>query len=98
MIKALLITSSLSLAMGAIGGYFLQKLESPAPITKQDSGEAIAAIPKQIDLRSTETIKRSELLQKYALCTNSRIAPPALNQLDLKGLNDLVYSACTQPK
>lgn len=97
MIKALLITSSLSLAMGAIGGYFLQKLESQ-PITKQDSESAIAATPKQIDLRPPETIKRSELLQKYALCTNSRIAPPALNQLDLKGLNDLVYSACTQPK
>jgi hypothetical protein len=93
MIKALLITSSLSLAMGAIGGYFLQKLESQ-PITKQDSGEAIAAIPKQIDLRP-RSAKRSELELKYALCTNSKPDPATLARLDDKTLNDLVYQVCT---
>jgi hypothetical protein len=98
MIKIILITSSLSLALGAIGGYWLQKLESQ-PVAKPDTGEAVAANdkPKQVDLRPPEQVKRSELLQKYALCTNSRIAPNTLYQLDLKALNDLVYSVCTQP-
>jgi hypothetical protein len=97
MLKALLITGSLCLAVGTIGGYWLQKLESQ-PVAKPDTGEAVAANdkPKQVDIRPPEQVKRSELLQKYALCTNSRIAPNTLNQLDLKALNDLVYSVCTQ--
>ena len=93
MIKALLITSALSIAIGAIGGYYLQKLESQ-PITKKDSGEAIAAPPKQVDLRPTS--KRSELELKYGLCTNSKPDPKTLNRLDDKTLNDLVYQACTE--
>jgi hypothetical protein len=93
MIKGLLITSALSIAIGAIGGYYLQKLESQ-PFTKKDSGEAIAAPPKQVDLRPTS--KRSELELKYGLCTNSKPDPKTLNRLDDKTLNDLVYQACTE--
>jgi hypothetical protein len=92
--KALIITSALSLAVGTIGGYFLQKLESQ-PITKQDSGEAIAATPKQIDLRPKHS-KRSELELKYALCTDSKPDPATLSRLDDKTLNDLVYQVCTK--
>jgi hypothetical protein len=93
MIKALLITSSLSIAIGAIGGYYLQKLESQ-PITKKDSGEAIAAsASKEIDLRPKS--KRSELELKYALCTNSKTDTKTLSRLDDKTLNDLVFQVCT---
>ena len=94
MIKALLITSALSVAIGAIGGYYLQKLESQ-PITKNNSGDAIAATAsKEIDLRPKS--KRSELELKYGLCTNSKPDPKTLNRLDDKTLNDLVYQACTE--
>ena len=93
MVKSLLITSALSIAIGAIGGYYLQKLESQ-PITKKDSGEAIAPTPKQIDLRPKS--KRSELLLKYDLCTGTKTAPETLQRLNDKELNDLVFSICTQ--
>ena len=92
MVKVLLITSALSIAIGAIGGYYLQKLESQ-PITKKDSGEAIASTPKQIDLRPKS--KRAELELKYGLCTNSKPDPKTLNRLDDKTLHDLVYQVCT---
>ena len=92
MIKALLITSALSVAIGAIGGYYLQKLESQ-PITKNNSGDAIASTPKQIDLRPTS--KRSELELKYGLCTKSTPDAKTLARLDDKTLNDLVYQVCT---
>jgi len=93
MVKLLLIPSALFLALGSILGYHLQKLESQQ-ITKQDSGEAITAIPKQVDLRPKPS-KRSELELKYALCTNSRQDPTTLSRLDDKTLNDLVYQVCT---
>ena len=94
MIKIIGITAAISLALGSILGYSLQKLESQ-PITKQDSGEAIAATPKQVDL-SPNPSKRSELELKYALCTNSKPDPRTLSRLDDKTLNDLVYQVCTQ--
>jgi hypothetical protein len=90
MIKVIGITASLSLALGSIIGYSLQRLES----THSTNNDAIAATqPKQIDLRPTS--KRSELELKYGLCTNSKPDPKTLNRLDDKTLNDLVYQACT---
>lgn len=94
MVKTLLITSALSISIGAIGGYHLQKLESQ-PITKKDSGEAIAATAsKEIDLRPPKS-KRSELELKYSICTNSKPDTKTLSRLDDKTLNDLVFQVCT---
>lgn len=97
MIKALLITGSLSLAVGTIGGYYLQKTEviGSAQTAPAKSDEAIAATPKQIDLRPKPS-KRSELELKYALCTDSKANPATLSRLDDKTLNDLVYQVCTK--
>lgn len=92
MIKVICITASLSLALGSIIGYSLQRLEFPQ-IAKQDSGDAIASTSKQIDLRPKS--KRSELELKYALCTDSKSNPATLSRLDDKTLNDLVYQVCT---
>jgi hypothetical protein len=94
MVKLLLIPSCISLALGSLIGYHLQKLESQ-PIAKQDSESAIAATPKQIDLRPKPS-KRSELELKYALCTDSKPNPATLSRLDDKTLNDLVFQVCTQ--
>ena len=90
MIKIIGITASLSLALGSIIGYCLQRLEA----NHSTNNEAIAATqPKQIDLRPKS--KRSELELKYSLCTNSKPDPKTLNRLDDKTLNDLVYQVCT---
>lgn len=93
MIKIIGITASLSLAVGALIGYSLQRLEFP-PIAKQDSGDAIASTPKQIDLRPKS--KRDVLYEKYGLCTNSKPDTKTLSRLDDKTLNDLVYQVCTE--
>lgn len=93
MIKVIGITASLSLAVGALLGYSLHRLEFP-PIAKQDTGDAIASTPKQIDLRPKS--KRSVLEEKYGLCTNSTPDPKTLSRLDDKTLNDLVYQVCTE--
>jgi len=93
MVKLLLIPSAIFLALGSLLGYHLQRLESQQ-IAKQDSGEAIAAIPKQVDLRPLSA-KRSELELKYALCTDTKQNPAVLSRLDDKTLNDLVYQVCT---
>ena len=93
MIKIIGITAALALGIGAILGYTLQKLENQ-PIAKQDSGEAIAAIPKQVDLRPKS--KRSELETKYFLCTNTAPNSANLARFDDKALNDLVYQVCTE--
>jgi len=94
MIKLLLIPAALSLALGSLLGYHLQKLESQQ-ISNQDGGEAIAAVPKQIDLRP-RSAKRSELELKYALCTDSKPDTKALSRLDDTTLNDLVYQVCSK--
>ena len=94
MIKLLLIPAALSLALGSLLGYHLQKLESQQ-ISNQDGGEAIAAVPKQIDLRPRSS-KRSELELKYALCTDSKPDTKALSRLDDTTLNDLVYQVCSK--
>ena len=93
MIKVIGITSAIALAIGSILGYSLQKLESQ-PMAKQDTGEAIASTPKQIDLRPKP--KRSELELKYGLCTKSTPDPKTLSRLDDKTLNDLVYQVCSE--
>lgn len=93
MIKVIGITAAIAFAAGSILGYSLQRLEFP-PIAKQDSGDAIASTPKQIDLRPKS--KRSELELKYGLCTKSNPDPKTLSRLDDKTLNDLVFQVCTQ--
>lgn len=93
MIKAIGITSAIAFATGSILGYSLHRLEFP-PIAKQDSGEAIASTPKQIDLRPKS--KRSELELKYGLCTKSTPDAKTLARLDDKTLNDLVYQVCSE--
>ena len=94
MVKLLLIPAALSLALGSLLGYHLQKLESQQ-VTKQDTGEAIAATPKQIDLRP-RSAKRSELELKYSLCTDSKADTATLLRLDDTTLNNLVYQVCTK--
>lgn len=96
MIKIICIPVALALALGSLLGYHLQKLESQ-PMTKQDSGEAIAA-PKQIDLRPKKSPKRSELELKYALCTDSSPDPKTLSRLDDKTLDELVFQVCSVRK
>lgn len=99
MVKIIGITSAISLAIGSIGGYWLQKMENQPVAAKPDNGEAIAAPtgkPKQVDLRPPESKKRSELLLKYALCTNSKNIPDTVTALDDKALNDIVYRACIE--
>jgi len=92
MVKLILIPVSLSLALGSLLGYHLQKLDSQQ-VTKQDDGQAIAAVPKQINLRPVSA-KRSELELKYALCTDSNQDKKLLSRLDDQTLNDLVYRVC----
>jgi hypothetical protein len=96
MVKLFLIPSCLSLALGALLGYHLQKLES-APITKQDTGEAIAATgkAKQV-LILPDGNSRATLETKYFLCTATPPNPRTLARFDDKALNDLVYSVCTE--
>lgn len=87
--KIIAITAALSLAIGSVIGYMLQKSESQ-PI----SGAAIAAEPKMVRLKPVAT-KRTELELKYALCTNSKLDTKTLSRLDDKTLNNLVYQVCT---
>lgn len=88
MVKPIAITAALSLALGSIGGYWLQKLESQPIATKPNNNdEAIAAA-------SPINPKRIELKAKYALCTNAKKTPEDLDLLDDKALNDLVYKVC----
>jgi len=96
MVKLMLIPAAIALALGSLLGYHLQKLESQQ-ITKQDSGDAIAAVPKQIDLRPKPS-KRSELELKYALCTDTKQNTAILSRLDDKTLNDLVLGLTQREK
>ena len=93
MIKVIGITASISLAIGSIAGYTLQKLEA----NQGNSNDAIAATVKSkvVDLRPPKS-KRSELLLKYDLCTGTKTAPETLQRFTDKELNDLVFSVCTQ--
>lgn len=96
MVKLLLIPSCISLALGALLGYHLQKLES-APITKQDSGEAIAASGKTKNvLILPDGNNRNTLETKYFLCTKTAPNPKTLARFSDKQLNDLVYKVCTE--
>jgi hypothetical protein len=93
MIKVIGITASISLAIGSIAGYSLQKLEA----NQGNSNDAIAATvkPKIVDLAPPKS-KRSELLLKYDLCTGTKTPPETLQRFSDKELNDLVFSICTQ--
>lgn len=98
MIKALLITGSLCLALGSLGGYFLQKMEvtssnpTSAPMAeKSKTDEAIAAnIPKKVN--------RDDLLLKLSLCLNRPISKQLSDKWTDKQLNDLTFDACQSPK
>lgn len=101
MIKALLITASLSLAIGTIGGYYLQKMEAigaastsiqksqtlTAQSTPAKSDEAIAAnITKKTD--------RQALVLKLSLCLNRKLNKAFIDSLSDKQLNDITFEAC----
>jgi len=101
MIKALLITASLSLAIGTIGGYYLQKMEvigaaSPsiqktqtlaAQSTAAKSDEAIAA-------NVNPKTDRQTLVLKLSLCLNRKPNNALLDSLSDKQLNDITFEAC----
>lgn len=101
MIKALLITSALSLAIGTIGGYYLQKMEaigaaSPsiqksqtlaAQSTAAKSDEAIAA-------NITPKTDRQTLVLKLSLCLNRKVDKAFIDSLSDKQLNHATYEAC----
>lgn len=101
MIKALLITGSLCLAVGTIGGYFLQKMEnigaaSPsiqkpqtlaAQSTPAKSDEAIAA-------NITPKIDRETLLLKLSLCLNRKLNKAFTDSLSNQELNDITFEFC----
>jgi len=101
MIKALLITGSLCLAMGTIGGYFLQRMETsgaastsiqkPQTLTAQTtpakSDEAIAA-------NITPKTDRQTLLLKLSLCLNRKLNKAFIDSLTDKQLNDITFEAC----
>lgn len=99
MIKPLLITGSLCLALGSLGGYFLQKMEvtsstpSSAPIAEKPkiTDDVIAAnIPKKVN--------RDDLLLKLSLCLNRPISKQLSDKWTDKQLNDLTFDACQSPK
>jgi hypothetical protein len=101
MIKALVITASLSLAIGTIGGYYLQKMEaigaaSPsiqktqtlaAQSTPAKSDEAIAA-------NITQKTDRNALILKLSLCLNRKLNKAFIDSLSHKQLNDITFEAC----
>ncbi len=101
MIKALVITASLSLAVGTIGGYFLQKMEvigaaspsiqKPQTLTAQStpakSDEAIAA-------NITPKTDRQTLILKLSLCLNRKPNKAFIDSLSDKQLNDITFEAC----
>ncbi|MDX2254688.1 MAG: hypothetical protein NW214_04150 [Pseudanabaenaceae cyanobacterium bins.39] len=93
MIKTIGITAAISLAIGSIGGYWLQKMESQPMANKNDEAIAANVKPIQVDLRQTP--KRSELLLKYSLCANKQ-PDEKIKALSDKDLNDLVYQVCVQ--
>jgi hypothetical protein len=91
MIKALCITASIAFAIGAIGGYILQKMET-TPIAAQSpepkkNDEAIAAsIPQKSN--------RGDLLLKLSLCANRKLDKAFVDSLNDKQLNDLTFDVC----
>jgi len=101
MIKAICITGSLCLAVGSIGGYYLEKMQTigaaqtsiqkPQTLTAQSpaakSDEAIAAtIPQKTD--------REKLILKLSLCLNRKLDKALIDSLSDKKLNDLTFEAC----
>jgi hypothetical protein len=96
--KLILAAMGLALGFGAIGGYYLAKwdLQSNASANSQQAIAATTPEPqaKQINLKPIP--KRSELVLKYSLCTNSKADTAALSRFDDKALNDLVYKVCSE--
>jgi hypothetical protein len=101
MIKALLITGSLSLAVGTIGGYYLQKMENigavspsiqkPQTLTAQSN----PAKPDEV-LAANITPKnnRQTLILKLSLCLNRKPNKAFIDSLTDKQLNDITFEAC----
>jgi hypothetical protein len=95
MVKALLITGSLSLAVGTIGGYFLQRMEvMGAASTSIQKTQTIAAL--SIPAKSDEAIAanitpkadRQALVLKLALCLN-RKPSKAFDSLSDKQISEI---------
>lgn len=101
MIKALVITASLSLAVGTIGGYFLQKMEvigaAQTSIQKPQNLAAQSAPAKPdeaIAANITQKTDRQALVLKLALCLNRKPNKAFIDSLSDKQLNDITFEAC----
>jgi hypothetical protein len=101
MIKALLITGSLCLAVGTIGGYFLQKMETiGAASTSIQKPQTLAA--QNTPAKSDEAIAgnitpktdRNALILKLSLCLNRKLNKAFIDSLTDKQLNDITFEAC----
>lgn len=101
MIKALLITGSLCLAVGTIGGYFLQRIETNgAASTSIQKPQTLAA--QSTPAKSDEVIAaniapktdRQTLILKLALCLNRKPNKAFIDSLTDKQLNDITFEAC----
>lgn len=101
MIRALLITSALSLAVGTIGGYFLQKMEvigAASPSIQKAQTFTAQSIPTKPDeaiaANITQKTDRQTLILKLSLCLNRKLNKPYIDSLSDKQLNDITFEAC----
>lgn len=101
MVKTLLITSALSLAIGTIGGYYIQKMEAigaaSTSIQKPQTLAAQSALAKPdeaIAANITPKADRQTLILKLSLCLNRRLDKAFIDSLTDKQLNDITYEAC----
>lgn len=101
MIKALLITGSLCLAIGTIGGYYIQKMEAiGAASTSIQKAQTLAAqsAPAKPDeaiaANITSKTDRQTLVLKLSLCLNRKPNKAFIDSLSDKQLNDITFEAC----
>jgi hypothetical protein len=100
MVKALLITGSLCLAAGTIGGYFLQRMEAASTSIQNAQTIAALSIPAKSDeaiaANITQKADRQALISKLALCLNRPIAKQLSDKWTDKQLNDLTFEICNK--
>ncbi len=97
MVKVLLITGSLCLAVGTIGGYFLQKMEAQTSIQKPQTltAQSPPAKPDEaIAANITQKTDRKALILKLSLCLNRKPNKAFIDSLSDRQLNDITFEAC----
>jgi len=101
MIKSLLITGSLCLSVGTIGGYFLQKMENigaVSPSIQKSQTLAAQSTPAKPDeaiaANITQKANRQTLVLKLSLCLNRKPNKAFIDSLSDKQLNDITFEAC----